>query len=188
LSIPRTVSVEVFSLILLAIVFIGVFSIFFFKLKDTKKIVLTSLILGIIAAYFATSAFIGLPSTLDFIRMFTYLLFFIVFSTIFSIFWVNTSGMDSDSVAEQIEGMGMQIPGFRRDPRIIREVLNRYIPVLAVVGGITIGLIAAMADFTGAIGTGTGILLTVMIIYNFYEIIAARYVEEIHPSLRGFFR
>lgn len=188
LSIPHTVSVEVFSLVLLAVVFIGTFSIFFFKLKDTKKIIIVSIILGIVAAYFATSAFVGLPGAIDFVRMFTYLLFFVTFSTIFSIFWVNTSGMDSDSVAEQIEGMGMQIPGFRRDPRIIREVLNRYIPVLAVVGGITIGLIAAMADFTGAIGTGTGILLTVMIIYNFYEIIAARYVEEIHPSLRGFFR
>ena len=46
----------------------------------------------------------------------------------------------------------------------------------------------AMADFTQAIGTGTGILLTVMIIHNFYEIIAARYAEELHPSLRGFFQ
>jgi len=188
LSIPNSVSVQVFSLILMAVVFAFAMAIFYFKLKDSKRILIVSVVAGMLLAYFGTAGFVGLPTTIDFARMFTYLLFFTIFCTIFSIFWVNTSGMDADSVAGQIEGMGMQIPGFRRDPRIIREVLNRYIPVLAVLGGITIGLIAAMADFTQAIGTGTGILLTVMIIHNFYEIIAARYAEELHPSLRGFFQ
>jgi preprotein translocase subunit SecY len=116
-----------------------------------------------------------------------YLIFFMAFCTIFSIIWVTTSGMDADSVAGQIEELGLQIPGFRRDPRIIREVLNRYIPILAVLGGLTVGGLAAFADLTNAIGSGTGILLTVMIIYNFYEIIASRYVEEMHPGMRKFF-
>ena len=187
MTVPNSVSVQVFSLILMAVVFAFAMAIFYFKLKDSKRILIVSVVAGMLLAYCGTAGFVGLPTTIDFARMFTYLLFFTIFCTIFSIFWVNTSGMDADSVAGQIEGMGMQIPGFRRDPRIIREVLNRYIPVLAVLGGITIGLIAAMADFTGAIGTGTGILLTVMIMHNFYEIIAARYAEDIHPSLRGFF-
>ncbi len=187
LSIPQSTSVQVFSLVLVAVIFISAFAVFYFKLRDMKKVLIGSVIAGIILAYFVTSSFVGLPSSIDFVRMFTYLVFFVLFCTIFSVFWVNTSGMDADSVAEQIEGMGMQIPGFRRDPRIIREVLNRYIPILAILGGASLGLLAAAADFTNAIGTGTGILLTVMIIYNFYEIIAARYAEEVHPSLRGFF-
>lgn len=116
-----------------------------------------------------------------------YTLFIAIAAMIFSILWVYTSGMDPHSVAEQIQSIGFQIPGFRRDPRIIEQVLSRYIPPLAVMGGLFVGLLAAFADFTGALGTGTGILLTVMIIYNFYEEISRRYLEEMHPELRKFF-
>ena len=66
--------------------------------------------------------------------------------------------------------------------------MKKYISVLAVLGGFFVGLLAAVADLTGALGTGTGILLTVMIIYNFYEIIAARYTEDMHPAIRKFFK
>jgi len=187
LSFPRTTSVQVFTLILLLVVFIGAFSIFYLKIKRTKEIMIISILLGFVLAVFGTAGFVGLPSALDFIRLITYLTFFVIFCTIFSVFWVNTSGMDAESVAGQIESMGMSIPGFRRDPRIIKQILNRYIPVLAVLGGLTIGMLAAVADFTNALGTGTGILLTVMILYNFYERIAQRYAEEIHPALRGLF-
>jgi len=121
------------------------------------------------------------------LQMICYTLFMGIASMIFSVLWVQTSGMDAHSVAEQIKGIGMQIPGFRRDPRIIEQVLSRYIMPLAVMGGLWVGLLAAFADLTGALGTGTGILLTVMIIYNFYEQISMRYMEEMHPALRKFF-
>jgi preprotein translocase subunit SecY len=92
--------------------------------------------------------------------------------------------MDSASVAEQIEDIGMQIPGYRSDKRTIEGVLNRYIPPLAVLGGLLIGVLAAFADFTGAIGTGTGILLTVSIVYQYYEQLSAERLEEAHPIVR----
>ncbi|MEM5779229.1 MAG: preprotein translocase subunit SecY, partial [Candidatus Aenigmatarchaeota archaeon] len=120
-------------------------------------------------------------------KAFVYTLFICIFAIIFSVLWVQTSGMDARSVAEQIQSIGMQIPGFRRDPRIIEDVLARYINVLAVVGGAFVGLLASFADLTGAVGSGTGILLTVMIIYNFYEQISMRYIEEMHPMLRSLF-
>ncbi len=118
------------------------------------------------------------------IRAFTYLIFMAAAATMFSVFWVNTAGMDSKSVARQIESAGMQIPGYRRDPRIIESVLNRYIPPLAVLGGLTIGILAAFADFTGALGTGTGILLTVTILYNYYEELRQQNLQEAHPVIR----
>jgi len=122
--------------------------------------------------------------TNELLRALTYLVFLTGASTLFAIFWVNTSGMDSASVAEQIEGIGMHIPGYRSDKKSIEIVLNRYIPHLAVMGGFLIGVIAAFADFTGAIGTGTGILLTVMIIYNYYEELSNQPLEEAHPAVR----
>jgi len=89
-----------------------------------------------------------------------------------------------DKVAKQIEGVGMQIPGFRRDTRITERVLERYIPALAVIGGALVGALASYADLTGALGTGTGLLLTTMIIYNLYEQLAAQHMEDMHPALR----
>jgi preprotein translocase subunit SecY len=81
----------------------------------------------------------------------------------------------------------MQIPGYRRDSRVIEGVLNRYIPPLAVLSGITVGLFASFADFIGALGTGTGMLLTVMIVYNYYEELRAQRLDEAHPIVRKLF-
>lgn len=123
----------------------------------------------------------------ELIRAITYVSFLTLGSMIFSVFWVTTSGMDAKSVANQIGGAGMQIPGYRRDPRIIESVLNRYIPSLAVLGGITVGVLAGFADLLGAVGTGTGMLLTVMIIYNYYEELSNQNMEEAHPIIRKLF-
>ena len=55
-----------------------------------------------------------------------------------------------------------------RDNSLVHE-LNRYIPAAAAFGGMCIGLLTVLADFLGAIGSGTGILLAVTIIYQYYE-------------------
>jgi preprotein translocase subunit SecY len=119
-------------------------------------------------------------------RAVTYFIFLSVLAMIFSIFWVSTSGMDSGSVAKQITSIGMHIPGYRSDEHSIKQVLDKYIPALAVCGGFIIGMLAALADFTGAIGTGTGILLTVMIVYNYYEELSRQDLEGAHPLVRKF--
>ena len=107
-------------------------------------------------------------------------------SILFSIFWMRTSGQDADSVAEQIQNTGMKIPGFRKDKRVIKKVLNRYIPALTILSGFAVGLLAAVANMTQAAGGGTGILLTVMILYRLYEQLAQKHMEELHPALKDF--
>jgi len=49
------------------------------------------------------------------------------------------------------------------------KYLNRYIPTAAAFGGVCIGALSIFADFMGAIGSGTGILLAVTIIYQYFE-------------------
>ncbi|MCD6590507.1 MAG: preprotein translocase subunit SecY [Candidatus Aenigmarchaeota archaeon] len=169
----------------------GALFVYYTKRANALRIVLLSGVLGGIVWYAGVSS-LGLTALvavnpLDILRLFTYSVFLIGGAVIFSIFWVSTSGMDAKSVAEQIESTGMQIPGFRRDIRIIERVLNRYIPALAILGGAAVGFLAAFADFTGALGTGTGILLAVMIIYQLYEQIAMQHMEDMHPALRRFF-
>lgn len=47
--------------------------------------------------------------------------------------------------------------------------MSKRIPVAAACGGMCVGLLTIMADFMGAIGSGTGILLAVTIIYGYFE-------------------
>jgi preprotein translocase subunit SecY len=144
-------------------------------------------------AYYLTSpsnilehAVQGTLTASEITRVFTYLVFLCLTTTIFSVFWVSTSGMDAASVAEQLESIGMQIPGYRSDKKSMEAVLNRYIPYLAVLGGLMVGFLAALADFLGVIGSGTGILLTVMILYNYYEQLSAENLEGAHPLVKRF--
>src|SRR3989344_190235 len=103
---------------------------------------------------------------IDLAHALVYSLFLILGSVVFSIFWVQTSGMDAKSQARQMMASGLQIPGFRRDERVLERLLNRYIKPLTVMGAIAIGFLAASADLIGALTNGTSILLSVMIIYR----------------------
>lgn len=138
---------------------------------------------------FIDSVLTGTVSTMgtgSLLHVFFYLFIYTFGCILFSIFWMKTSGQDADSVAEQIKQTGMKVPGFRKDKRVIKKVLNRYIPGLTVLSGATIGLLAALANMTQAAGGGTGILLTVMIIYRMYEQLAQKHMEELHPAMKDF--
>src|SRR3989344_7003334 len=65
----------------------------------------------------------------------THMIFYMGFSTLFAVFWVKTSGMDSRSQARNILASGLQIPGFRKDERILESILERYVMPLTVMGG-----------------------------------------------------
>ena len=110
-------------------------------------------------------------------------------SILFAKFWIATTNMGPEAVAKQIESSGLQIPGFRRDPRVLKRVLERYIPVVTVISGATVGALAAGADLIGTVGnaSGTGVLLAVGIMIQFYEAISREQMMEMHPVLRQFF-
>jgi preprotein translocase subunit SecY len=123
------------------------------------------------------------------IRVVIYLSIMIIGSILFAKFWIETTDMGPSAVARQIQSSGMQIPGFRRDPRVLRKVLERYIPVVTVIGGAAVGALAGFADLIGTVGraSGTGLLLTVGILIHMYEDMAKEQAMEMHPVLRGFF-
>ncbi len=115
-----------------------------------------------------------------------YILLMVAGCVLFSWFWVQTSGMDAKSQARQMMASGLQIPGFRRDERILERLLQRYIRPLTIMGAMAIGVLAALADISGALSSGTGILLTVMIIYRLYEDIAKQHMMDMNPMMRKF--
>ena len=113
-------------------------------------------------------------------------LFFMLFSTLFAVFWVKTAGMDAKSQAHKISSSGLQVSGFRQDERILESILDRYIMPLTIMGGLVIGLLASVTNLLGALVSGTAILLVIMIMFQFYQNIAQQHQMDMHPVMRKF--
>ena len=116
----------------------------------------------------------------------THVLIFMVLSTLFAVFWVKTSGMDSKAQAQKIASSGLQIAGFRQDRRVLESILDRYIMPLTVMGGLAIGLLASITDLMGALVSGTAILLVIMIFFQFYQNIGQQHMTDMNPTFRKF--
>jgi len=118
------------------------------------------------------------------IRAAVYLAILVVFCAVFSLIWLEVGGLGPSKVAQQLMDSGMQIPGYRRSGRPIESILKRYIPVVTILGGIIVGLVAGISDFLGVFGSGTGILLAVGIIYQYYELLMRERAAEMFPAFR----
>ena len=105
----------------------------------------------------------------DPVHVLIYLIFILSTCALFSKTWIEVSGQSPKDVAKQLRDRGFEIPGHKDKKESIIHHLNKYIPPAAAFGGMCIGLLSVMADFLGAIGSGTGILLAVTIIYQYYE-------------------
>eukprot|EP01029_Cantina_marsupialis_P029516 TRINITY_DN781785_c0_g1_i1.p1 TRINITY_DN781785_c0_g1~~TRINITY_DN781785_c0_g1_i1.p1 ORF type:complete len:492 (+),score=145.12 TRINITY_DN781785_c0_g1_i1:53-1477(+) len=95
-----------------------------------------------------------------------YVAFVLITCGIFSALWIQISGQSSKDVARQFREQEMVIRGHRETSNV--KVLSRYIPIAAAFGGMCIGALSLFADLLGAIGSGTGILLAVTTIYQYY--------------------
>ncbi len=132
----------------------------------------------------SSTPFLKIP---EWVHAAVYALGLALVSVLFGLFWVETANMDAKSVAGQLSDSGLQIPGFRRDPRMLETILNKHIFPLTVMGSLCVGLLAAIADLTGALGTGTGILLTVGILHKMYEQLEQMNAFEMYPSFGKMF-
>src|SRR3989442_668288 len=126
----------------------------------------------------------GLQYWQVFVHILVFLAVFIGGSVMFAKFWIMTTNMGPEDVARQIESSGMQIPGFRRDPRILRRVLDRYIPVVAVISGASVGALAAGAHMNPAGGDASrgGGLRSLGILSPLYQGVCRRPMNGIEPG------
>ncbi|WP_457548746.1 preprotein translocase subunit SecY [Archaeoglobus sp.] len=136
-----------------------------------------------LAPYFA-----NMPDWMIYLHLLIDATILIVGGVLFAKFWVETSGMDAKTIADQIAKSGLQIPGFRKSPQVLEKILNRYIPKVTILGGAIIGLLTLIANVLGTVGrvSGTGLLLAVSIAYQFYEDLTREQLTEMHPVLRKF--
>jgi preprotein translocase subunit SecY len=52
---------------------------------------------------------------------------------------------------------------------------------------VVVGLIAGVSDFFGVFGSGMGILLSVGIVYQYYETLMKERAAEVYPAFRKIF-
>jgi preprotein translocase SecY subunit len=137
--------------------------------------------------YYVTSPHSLAIVTQDPLRAIGYIGILIVFCIIFSLTWLEVGGLGPSTVAKQLVDAGMQIPGYRRSGKAVESILKRYIPTVTVLGGIIVALIAGVSDFFGVFGSGMGILLSVGILYQYYELLMQERAAEMYPAFRRIF-
>ena len=96
------------------------------------------------------------------VHIIVYAIFFIACCMLFSYLWVEISGLNAKKISEQLYNSGIQIPGFRSSKRQLYKILKKYIPALTIISGIYVGLIAFLADLTGALMSANPILRKVL--------------------------
>jgi protein transport protein SEC61 subunit alpha len=128
----------------------------------------------------------GIQQTLaDPVRAVVYVGFLVVLAVLFARIWVEIGGLSSRAVAKNLMDADVQVPGFRRAGLSMEQMLNRYIPPITIIGGILIGLIAAISNILGVFATGIGLLLMVDIILQYYQLLVKEQLEEFSPRLAG---
>jgi preprotein translocase subunit SecY len=118
------------------------------------------------------------------VKALVYLGILVAFCVVFSLTWLEVGGLGPSTVAKQLVDSGMEIPGYRRSGKAVELLLKRYIPAVTVVGGVVVGMVAGISDFFGVFGSGMGILLSVGIIYQYYELLMQERAAEMYPALR----
>ena len=117
------------------------------------------------------------------VRSVVYMLILVSFCVIFSVLWVYTAGMDARSIAQQLVDAGAVVPGFRASHKPLELMISDYLGTVTVLGGAIVGLLAGTGDMLGAFGSGTGLLLSVGIVYSMYEDIAKEQIMQLYPTL-----
>ncbi|KAF9543973.1 SecY protein [Agrocybe pediades] len=98
-----------------------------------------------------------------------YIPFMLSACALFSKTWIEIPGSGRRDVSKQLKDKQMVMAVGHREGSMYKE-LKRVIPTAATFGGTILGLLSVAADLSGAIGSGTGILMAVTIIYSYREI------------------
>lgn len=119
----------------------------------------------------------------DPVRAVVYVLFYTTVVTIFSRLWVELGGLSARTAAKNLLDADVQVPGFRRSEGSVEILLNKYIPSVTILSGVIIGLLASISDVLAVFGSGTGLLLMVNIMVNYYQTLVKEQVDTHMPKL-----
>lgn len=120
-------------------------------------------------AYFMSAPTSLSAAAMDPLHALIYVAFMLAACALLSRTWIEVSGSSAYEQAKQMKEQEVFMPGFRNDVKTMKRHLDRYVTTAASFGGFCIGALTIVADLLGAVGSGTGILLAVTTIYEYYE-------------------
>lgn len=100
-----------------------------------------------------------------------YVTFVLTTCALFSKLWITIQHTTPRDVAKKLKSEGRWLVQARQTEEDMANLLEKYIPVAASFGGLCLGALTIIADFLGAIGSGTGILMAVNMIASFQEVL-----------------
>ncbi len=118
------------------------------------------------------------------VRIAVYSALLIGLSLLFGLMWIEVAGLGPEAQAENLIKSGLQMPGHRRSPRLLQNVLARYIYPLTILSSLIVAIIALVGYLFNVYGSGMGILLAVGIVYQLYMQIAYERALETYPLLK----
>ncbi len=92
-----------------------------------------------------------------------YIVFMLVTCALFALAWVEISGQGPPAVKKMLEKRGAKVHGVKKG-----DLANK-IRTAAALGGMAVATLFIAADLLGAIGSGTGVLMAVTIIFDMWE-------------------
>jgi len=95
-----------------------------------------------------------------------YIVFILGACALFSHTWAEISGQNPSAVFKNLKQQGY---GGSGKELLMKRQLENKISTASILSGIFVGCLTIVADFLGAIGSGTGILLTVGIVFEMLE-------------------
>jgi preprotein translocase subunit SecY len=125
-----------------------------------------------------------LDAASDPLRLITFAVAWLLLGLAFGFIWVEIAGLSPAKQAENLIKSGMELPGIRRNQKVLERILARYIYPLTIISSLLVAGIAIIADIFGAYGSGSGLVLLVGIVYNFYQTLAYERTLEMYPMLR----
>ncbi len=117
-------------------------------------------------------------------RVAIYSLLFALLALAFAFMWVEVAGLNPSGQAEKLIKAGLEIPGLRRNPKVLETILGKYIYPLTLLSTLIVVALVIVADLTLAYGSGVGILLSVGIIEQYYLLITRERAVEAYPALK----
>jgi len=135
-------------------------------------------------AYYLSSPHGLLNALQDPAHLIVYTVLVLILAIIFGLLWVEVAGLNPATQAQQLIESGFEVPGFRRNPKVLEQLLAKYIYPLTILSSIIVALIAISADILGVYGSGVGLLLAVGILQQYYALIAYERTLEAYPALK----
>lgn len=102
-----------------------------------------------------------------------YITFYLTSCALFAQIWLQISGSGPSTVLKQLNDVpnGPLVVRNATGDKVLetRRIVTRKIETAAALGGLCVAALSISADLLGAIGSGTGILMAVTLIYDLFE-------------------